>query len=70
VRKLIGICQQQPGKRKRGFYVAARLDKAARGADAADVAVPPRMVLGMEGVACRPMKVNRIPLSVLVGDKH
>ena len=29
--------------------------RPARGADAADVAVPLRMMLGMEGVACRPM---------------
>jgi hypothetical protein len=36
-------------------HVAACLDQAARGAvDTVDVAVPPRMVLGMEGVACRP----------------
>jgi hypothetical protein len=30
------------------------LDEAARGGDIIDVMVPLRMVLGMEGVACRP----------------
>jgi hypothetical protein len=30
------------------------LDEAARGGDIADVVVPLRMVLGIEGVACRP----------------
>jgi hypothetical protein len=30
------------------------LDQAARGGDITDVVVPLRMVLGMEGVACRP----------------
>jgi hypothetical protein len=30
------------------------LDEAARGGDIMDVVVPLRMVLGMEGIACRP----------------
>jgi hypothetical protein len=30
------------------------LEEAARGGDIIDVVVPLRMVLGMEGVACRP----------------
>ena len=35
-------------------YVADRLDDAARGADVIDLVVPLRMVLSMEGIACRP----------------
>jgi hypothetical protein len=35
-------------------HVAAELDKAAAGADVADVAVALRMVLSMEGVEYRP----------------
>jgi hypothetical protein len=35
-------------------HVAVMLDEAARGGDIMDVVVPLRMVLGMEGVACRP----------------
>jgi hypothetical protein len=35
-------------------HVAVMLDEAARGGDITDVVVPLRMVLGMEGVACRP----------------
>lgn len=35
-------------------HVAAKLDEATRGGDIIDVVVPLRMVLGMEGVACRP----------------
>lgn len=34
--------------------IAKMLDEAARGGDIMDVAVPLRMVLGMEGVTCRP----------------
>jgi hypothetical protein len=35
-------------------YVAVMLDEAARGGDIMDVVVPLRVVLGMEGVTCRP----------------
>ena len=35
-------------------HVGVMLDEAARGGDLMDVVVPLRMVLGMEGVACRP----------------
>ena len=35
-------------------HVAVTLDEAARGGDIMDVVVPLRMVLGMEGVTCRP----------------
>ena len=35
-------------------HVAVMLEEAARGGDIIDVVVPLRMVLGMEGVACRP----------------
>jgi hypothetical protein len=35
-------------------HVAVMLDEAARGGDIMDVVVPLRMVLGMEGIACRP----------------
>jgi hypothetical protein len=35
-------------------HVGVMLDEAARGGDIIDVVVPLRMVLGMEGVACRP----------------
>ena len=35
-------------------HVAAELDKAAAGGDAADVAVALRMALSLEGVECRP----------------
>jgi hypothetical protein len=35
-------------------HVAAMLDEAAHGGDTIDVVVPLRMVLGLEGVACRP----------------
>ncbi len=35
-------------------HVAVMLDEAACGGDIIDVVVPVRMVLGMEGVACRP----------------
>jgi hypothetical protein len=35
-------------------HVAVMLDEAARGGDIMDVAVPLRMVLGLEGVTCRP----------------
>jgi hypothetical protein len=35
-------------------HVAVMLDEAARGGDITDVVVPLRMVLGMEGVRCRP----------------
>jgi hypothetical protein len=34
-------------------YVAAQLDKAAAGADTADVAIALRIVLSIEGVECR-----------------
>jgi hypothetical protein len=34
-------------------HVAVMLDEAARGGDIMDVVVPLRMVLGMEGIACR-----------------
>ena len=37
-------------------HVAVMLDEAARGGDIMDVVVPLRMVLGMEGVACRPRR--------------
>jgi hypothetical protein len=35
-------------------HVAVMLDEAARGGDIVDVVVPLRMVLGLEGIACRP----------------
>src|SRR5580704_1785232 len=35
-------------------HVGVMLEEAARGGDIIDVVVPLRMVLGMEGVACRP----------------
>jgi hypothetical protein len=35
-------------------HVAAELDKAAAGGDAADVAVALRIALSLEGVECRP----------------
>ncbi len=35
-------------------HVGVMLDEAARGGDIMDVVVPLRMVLGMEGIACRP----------------
>jgi hypothetical protein len=44
------------GTRKRSTwrYVAAQLDKAARGSDTVEVSVPLQLVLNMEGVKCRP----------------
>jgi hypothetical protein len=35
-------------------HVAAKLDKAAAGGDAADVSVALRIALSLEGVECRP----------------
>jgi hypothetical protein len=35
-------------------YVSTKLNDAARGAPVIDVVVPLRMVLSMEGIACRP----------------
>jgi hypothetical protein len=54
VRKmLLGLPEVFQSKTTWG-HVAVMLDQAARGGDITDVVVPLRMVLGMEGVACRP----------------
>ncbi len=53
VRKLFDHLPQQYRDRETWRYVADRLDAAAR-ADVIDVVVPLRMVLSMEGIACRP----------------
>jgi hypothetical protein len=54
VRKMLsGLPEPYPLKTTWG-HVAVMLDEAARGGDIMDVVVPLRMVLGMEGVACRP----------------
>jgi hypothetical protein len=55
VRALLDHLPTQHRAKDTWRHVAACLDKAARGAiDPIDVAVPLRLVLGMEGVACRP----------------
>jgi hypothetical protein len=54
VRKmLLGLPEPFQLKTKWG-HVAIMLDEAARRGDIIDVVVPLRMVLGMEGVTCRP----------------
>jgi hypothetical protein len=54
VRKmLLGLPEAFQSKTTWG-HVAVMLDEAARGGDIMDVVVPLRMVLGMEGIACRP----------------
>jgi hypothetical protein len=54
VRKmLLGLPETFQSKMTWG-HVAVMLDEAARGGDVTDVVVPLRMVLGIEGVACRP----------------
>jgi hypothetical protein len=54
VRKmLLGLSEAFQSKTTWG-HVAVMLDEAARGGDIIDVVVPLRMVLGMEGVECRP----------------
>jgi hypothetical protein len=53
VRKmLLGLPETFQSKTTWG-HVAVMLDEAACGGDITDVVVPLRMVLGMEGVACR-----------------
>jgi hypothetical protein len=53
VRKMLSLPEPYQLKTTWG-HVALMLDEAARGGDTMDVVVPLRMVLGMEGVACRP----------------
>jgi hypothetical protein len=50
---LLGLPEAFQSKTTWG-HVAVMLNEAARGGDITDVVVPLRMVLGMEGVTCRP----------------
>ena len=55
VRKLIGHLPKDHRAKATRRHVEDQLSEAARGeVEAIDVAVPLRMVLAMEGVACRP----------------
>jgi hypothetical protein len=53
VRKLLGHLPRATREKSTWLYVADRLNEAARGAPVTDVALPLRMVLSMEGIACR-----------------
>ncbi len=53
VRTLMRHLPEDRRTRSTWRHVAAELDKAAAGADTADVAVALRLVLSMEGVECR-----------------
>jgi hypothetical protein len=54
IRKLMRHLPAATRDKETWRYVAVRLEEAARGADPVDVIVPLRLVLSMEGVACRP----------------
>jgi hypothetical protein len=54
VRVLLGHLPQQHRDKTTWRHVADRLDEAACGGELVDLVVPLRMVLGMEGVQCRP----------------
>jgi hypothetical protein len=54
VRELLGHLPEAHRARDTWRYVATKLDEAARGAPVIDLIVPLRMVLSMEGIACRP----------------
>ena len=50
----LSTCRPHIVKKATWRYVADRLDDAAHGADVIDLVMPLRMVLSMEGIACRP----------------
>jgi hypothetical protein len=52
VRELMRHLPEQYRQQSTWQHVAAELDKAARGGDAVNVAVPLRMVLMLENVEC------------------
>jgi hypothetical protein len=54
VRELLRHLPEDRRARPTWRHVAAELDKAAAGVDAADVSIALRMVLMMEGVECLP----------------
>jgi hypothetical protein len=54
VRKLLGHLPKVTRAKSTWQHVAAELDKAAAGADPADVAVALRLVLMLEHIECRP----------------
>jgi hypothetical protein len=54
VRELLRHLPKEYRDRETWRYVATKLNDAARGAPVIDVIVPLRMVLSMEGIACRP----------------
>ena len=54
VRKMLSGLPEQFQLKTTWGHVAVMLDEAARGGDIMDVVVPLRMVLGLEGVTCRP----------------
>jgi hypothetical protein len=53
VRELLGHLPKEPRTKDTWRHVAKTLDEVARGGERADVAVALRLVLSMEGVACR-----------------
>ena len=54
VRELLRHLPEEYRARETWRYVSTKLNDAARGAPVIDVVVPLRMVLSMEGIACRP----------------
>jgi len=54
LRTLLGHLPKQSCEKSTWQHVTAELDKAAAGADTADVSVALQMVLSLEGVECRP----------------
>ncbi len=54
LRTLLGHLPKQSREKSTWQHVTAELDKAAAGADTADVSVALQMVLSLEGVECRP----------------
>jgi hypothetical protein len=54
VRALLGHLPKQTREKSTWQHVVAELDKAAAGAETADVSVALQMVLNLEGVECRP----------------
>jgi hypothetical protein len=56
VRKLLGLLPKEARAKSTWQHVEAELDKAAAGADPADVSVALRLVLMLEHVECRPSR--------------
>jgi hypothetical protein len=54
VRTLLGHLPKATRAKSTWQHVAAELDKAAAGADAADVSAALQLVLNLDGVECRP----------------